>query len=166
MLIVLEGCDGSGKSTLVDLLKNLAHNPDDIEVIHATRETPNDMDWFMSVMDRARNHNIIMDRAFWGQFVYQKPSERKLGFNDLSKLECRLAADGGKLIYVYSPERVIARRLRLRNETPSLPIKSLLRRYKTMCEYAKCPVIFYNSHNGKCKPFETHKLKVVKEGKK
>lgn len=162
MLIVLEGCDGSGKSTLVDLLKSIARDPEDIEVIHATRETPNDIEWFSKIMDDAKTRNIIMDRAFWGQFVYQKPNERKLGFNDLSNLERRLAEEGGKLIYVYSPERVIARRLRLRNETPSLPIRSLLRRYKTMCEYAKCPVIFYNSHNGKCKIFESYK----KEGKK
>lgn len=157
MLIVLEGCDGSGKSTLVDLLKNLTRNPDEVEVIHATRETPNDMDWFMSIMDRAKTHDIIMDRAFWGQFVYQKPNERKLGFTDLSKLERRLADEGGKLIYVYSPERVINRRLRSRNEIPSLPVKSLLRKYKTMCKFAHCPVIWYNSHNGKCKLFEYYR---------
>ena len=157
MLIVLEGCDGSGKSTLVDLLKNLTINPDEVEVIHATRETPNDMDWFMSIMDRAKTHDIIMDRAFWGQFVYQKPNERKLGFTDLSKLERRLADEGGKLIYVYSPERVINRRLRSRNEIPSLPVKSLLRKYKTMCKFARCPVIWYNSHNGKCKIFEDYR---------
>ena len=162
MLIVLEGCDGSGKSTLVDLLKNLAHDPEEVEVIHATRETPNDLEWFMSIMNRAKNHNIIMDRAFWGQFVYQKPNERKLGFNDLSELERQLADNGGKLIYVYSPERVIARRLRNRNEIPSLPIKSLLRKYKTMCKYARCPVIWYNSHNGRCKIFEDYN----KEGNK
>lgn len=162
MLIVLEGCDGSGKSTLVDLLKSLSYEPENVEVIHATRETPNDMEWFMSIMDQAKDRNIIMDRAFWGQFVYQNPNERKLSFNDLSKLERRLADEGGKLIYVYSPERVITRRLRNRNEIPSLPVKSLLRKYKTMCKFAHCPVIWYNSHSGKCKIFEDYR----KEGKR
>lgn len=157
MLIVLEGCDGSGKSTLVELLKNLYYNPDEVEVIHATRETPNDMEWFMSIMDRARDRPVIMDRAFWGQFVYQRPEERKLGFSDLSTLEKRLAAEGGKLIYVYSPERVISRRLRKRNEVTSLPIRSLLRKYKNMCTYARCPVIWYNSHTGMCKIFEDYR---------
>ena len=161
MLIVLEGCDGSGKSSLANLLANLCYDPGMVEVIHATRETPNDMEWFMSIMDRAKDRTIIMDRAFWGQFVYQKPNERKLSFNDLSILERRLAEEG-KLIYVYSPERVITRRLRNRNEVPSLPIKSLLRKYKDMCQYARCPVIWYNSHNGRCKIFENYK----KEGKK
>lgn len=150
MLIVLEGCDGSGKSTLAELLAQLYN----AEVIHATRETPNDMPWFNRIMDEAKTRNIIMDRAFWGQFVYQKPLERKLGFADLSVLEKRLEAEGGKLIYVYSPERVITRRLRKRNEIPSLPVKSLLRKYKTMCRFARCPVIWYNSHTGLSKKFE------------
>ena len=117
MLIVLEGCDGSGKSTLVDLLKNLSYNPENVEVIHATRETPNDMEWFSKIMDRAKDHNVIMDRAFWGQFVYQNPKERKLGFNDLSKLERRLADEGGKLIYL--PDGcAIAMRSRLSRSNP------------------------------------------------
>ena len=153
MLIVLEGCDGSGKSSLADLLAQLYN----AEVIHATRETPNDMEWFSKIMDVARNRNIIMDRAFWGQFVYQKPNERKLSFNDLNSLEHRLAEEGGKLVYVYSPDRVITRRLNNRNEVPSLPVKSILRKYKDMCKYARCPVIWYNSHNGKCKIFEDYR---------
>ena len=153
MLIVLEGCDGSGKSSLADLLAQLYN----AEVIHATRETPNDMEWFSKIMDVARNRNIIMDRAFWGQFVYQKPNERKLSFSDLNSLEHRLAEEGGKLVYVYSPDRVITRRLNNRNEVPSLPVKSILRKYKDMCKYARCPVIWYNSHNGKCKIFEDYR---------
>lgn len=150
MLIVLEGCDGSGKSTLANLLAQLYG----AEIIHATRETPNDMEWFLSIMDKAKTHDIIMDRAFWGQFVYQRPYERKLGFGDLSYLEERLAADGGKLVYVYSPERVINRRLRNRGEIPSLPVNALLRKYKNMCKFARCPVIWYNSHTGVSKMFE------------
>ena len=100
MLIVLEGCDGSGKSTLVDLLKSLSYEPENVEVIHATRETPNDMEWFMSIMDQAKDRNIIMDRSFWGQFVYQEPDERKLSWEQLHELEHRLDQEDGKLIYV------------------------------------------------------------------
>lgn len=155
MLIVLEGCDGSGKSTLAELLVRLGGK--DAEIIHATRDTPNDMEWFSDIMNKAKYKNIIMDRAFWGQFVYQKPQERKLGFSDLSNLEKRLAEEGGKLIYVYSPERVIIRRLKKRGEIPSLPVKSLLRKYKTMCKFSRCPVIWYNSHTGVSKIFEYHR---------
>lgn len=153
MLIILEGCDGSGKSTLADLLAQLYN----AEVIHATRETPNDLAWFTCIMDKAKTRNIIMDRAFWGQFVYQRPEERHMGFSDLAALEKRLEAEGGKLIYVYSPERVIKRRLARRGEIPSLPISSLLRRYKSLCKFSRCPVIWYNSHTGVSKIFEYNK---------
>lgn len=152
MLIVLEGCDGSGKSSLAELLARLGY--DGAEIIHATRETPNTREWFEGIMDRAKTHNIIMDRAFWGQFVYQHPKDRQMGFVDLAALEKRLEADGGKLIYVYSPERVISRRLERRGEIPSLPIKTILRRYKSLCKFARCPVIWYNSHTGVSKIFE------------
>lgn len=156
MLIVLEGCDGSGKSTLVDLLSQLSGCKP--TVIHATRETPNDMDWFSEIIDRSVSENIIMDRAFWGQFVYQKPDERKLSYADLAQLENRLNEVGGKLFYVYSPERVIRHRLYKRSEVTSLPIRSILKKYKNLCIHARCPVIWYNTHTGVCKPFE-HKRK-------
>lgn len=150
MLIVLEGCDGSGKSSLAELLAQLYN----AKVIHATCETPNDMPWFNQIMDEAKTSNIIMDRAFWGQFVYQKPLERKLGFADLSVLEKRLEAEGGKLIYVYSPERIINRRLNKRSEVTSRPVRYILKKYKNLCIHANCPVIWYNSHTGLSKPFE------------
>ena len=150
MMIVLEGCDGSGKSTLSNLLAQLYN----AEVIHATRETPNDMEWFSSLMDEAQNRNIIMDRAFWGQFVYQKPFERHLTYADLRTLEKRLEAEDGKLIYVYSPERIINRRLNKRSEVTSAPVRYILRKYKNLCIHANCPVIWYNSHTGLSKPFE------------
>ena len=152
MLIVLEGCDGSGKSSLAELLVRLG-GPN-VEVIHATRETPNDMEWFSGILDKARTKNIIMDRAFWGQFVYQKPSERHLTFEQLKQLEERLRSEHGLLIYVYAPERVINRRLNRRSEIASLPVKTILRKYKSMCRHAQCPVIWYNSHTGLCKDFE------------
>ena len=57
MLIVLEGCDGSGKSTLAELLVQLGGK--DVEIIHATRDTPNDMEWFSDIMNKAKYKNIV-----------------------------------------------------------------------------------------------------------
>lgn len=147
MLIVLEGCDGCGKTTLAEFLSTVL----DAEIIHATRETPNDMAWFSSIMDEAKYKNIIMDRAFWGQFVYQKPHERHLTLAELGYLEDRLVADGGKLIYVYAPERIINRRLNKRSEVTALPVRSILKKYKSMCKFSHCPVIWHNSHTGALK---------------
>lgn len=143
-LIVLEGIDGSGKTTLANILSQVLN----AEVIHATRETPNDWDWFSGIMDKAKTKNIIMDRAFWGQFAYQKPSERALSFEQLHDLEHSLAVEGGKLIYVTANKEDIESRLASRSEKLSLPLEELIYHYRFLIELSKCPVIIYNTSNG------------------
>lgn len=145
MLIVLEGADGVGKTTLAQLL---AHTMD-AEIIHSTRETPNDWEFFSSIMDEAKTRNIIADRFFWGQFVYQTKAERHLTDAQLTSLERRLADEGGKLIYVYAPEQVIKDRLQARSEIPSLPVEILLNKFERMCIFAQCPTIKYDTYKGK-----------------
>lgn len=144
MLIVLEGADGVGKTTLAQLL---AHTMD-AEIIHSTRETPNDWEFFSSIMDEAKTRNIIADRFFWGQFVYQTKAERHLTDAQLTSLEKRLDDEGGKLIYVYAPEQVIKDRLQARSEIPSLPVEILLNRFERMCVFAQCPTIKYDTYKG------------------
>lgn len=145
MLVVLEGADGVGKTTLAQILSNVLN----AEVIHATRETPNDWKFFSGILDDAKTRNIIMDRAFWGQFVYQTPDERHLSYEQLDSLETRLQNEGGKLIYVCAPEDVIKARLDARSEIPSLPVETMLMHFGRMAYLAKCPVIKYDTYTGK-----------------
>lgn len=144
MMIVLEGVDGVGKTTLATLLSKTLN----AGIIHATRETPNDWAWFSELMDLARSHNVIMDRAFWGQFVYQDPEDRKLTFEQLHELEHRLHQEGGHLIYVTATDEDIKSRLGARQETLSLPLEVLKHRYAIQLSLADCPVITYNTSNG------------------
>ena len=113
MLIVLEGCDGSGKSTLAqDLAKIL-----DAEVIHCSAKTPNDKEFFESIIDSSRYRNIIADRFCYGQFVYQKEDERPLGdIHDLNRLELKMLDAGAKVILVVAPNDIIENRLAVRCE--------------------------------------------------
>ena len=144
MLIVLEGIDGAGKTTLASLLAE-THSAG---TIHATRETPNTWAWFNEIMDVAKDHNVIMDRAFWGQFVYQEPEERKLTNEQLHELEHRLSQEGGKLIYVTAADEDIHTRLGARAETLSLPLDTLKTRYSLLVDCAHCEVITYNTSTG------------------
>ena len=144
MLIVLEGIDGVGKTTLANLLSKV-YNAD---IIHATRETPNDWAWFNELMDLAKDRNIIMDRSFWGQFVYQEPDERKLSWEQLHELEHRLYQEDGKLIYVTANTSDILERLRGRAETLSRPLDLLKERYEAVILLSECPVIIYNTSTG------------------
>ena len=144
MMIVLEGIDGVGKTTLANLLSKTY----DAGIIHATRETPNDWAWFNELMDLAKDRNIIMDRSFWGQFVYQDPEERKLSWEQLHELEHRLEQEGGKLIYVTANTSDILERLKGRAEILSRPLELLKEHYEAVILLSECPVIIYNTSTG------------------
>lgn len=144
MIIVLEGVDGAGKTTLANILAKTYN----AGIIHATRETPNNWAWFNELMDVARDRNVIMDRSFWGQFVYQDPEERKLSWEQLHELEHRLEQEDGKLIYVTADDEDILKRLSDRAEDLSRPLKTLKARYETVILSAECQVIIYNTSTG------------------
>lgn len=147
MLIVLEGADGVGKTTVAALLSRIL----DADVIHATRETPNTFEWFHSIIREARDRNIIADRFFWGQFVYQSTGERKLSWEGLSDLERELNLSGGVMVYVTAPDEVVMTRLNSRGEQLSLPLDTLKARYEFMVCRTDIPVVQYNTHTGEVK---------------
>ena len=144
MIIILEGVDGVGKTTLAELLANI-HNA---EVVHATRETPNDWDYFFGILDSSYGRNIIADRSFWGQFAYQKKEERKLTREELHMLEGAVMRSGGVIIYVTANKEDIEARLASRGEVTSRPIKKLLKKYERLVSEAACKVITYNTSTG------------------
>jgi thymidylate kinase len=131
MLIVLEGCDGSGKTTVARHLKNILP---DAEIIHCTRETPNDMPFFIEILTAAKTRNIIADRFCYGQFVYQSEEERNLTERELSYLELHMIADGVRVIHVTAPVDEIEDRLTLRGEKPCMPVGELCDRYLDLFE--------------------------------
>lgn len=112
MLYVLEGCDGTGKTTLAKRLAPIL----DAEIVHCTAETPNDYEFFSQIINAAFGKNIIADRFCYGQFVYQNPEERKLSQEELFRLEADMLNVGVKLIYVYAGTNTIMDRLISRGE--------------------------------------------------
>lgn len=154
MLIVLEGPDGTGKTTLATLLTKVRA----AEIIHCTKETPNNWDYFSAILDEAKKRDIIVDRFFWGQFVYQSREERRITPEQLEKLERRLENEGGVLIYVCASEEDITARLNARKEIPLIPTKILLAKYAVMASLAKCSVIYYNTSTGEVKLHECDRI--------
>ena len=113
MLIVLEGCDGSGKTTLANKLSMMLG----AEIIHCTTDTPNTYMFFKSIIEMAQTKNIIADRFCYGQFVYQEPEDRKLTSAALYDLELSMLNTGARVIYVDATTAAITDRLANRNET-------------------------------------------------
>ena len=131
MLIILEGCDGAGKSTIARSLSQIL----DAEIIHCSSKTKNDFKFFFNLIEASKTRNIIADRFCYGQFVYQKPNERPLiDYHNLNTLEAELLRHGAKVIYVYAPTQEIEKRLNLRGEKliNGLTVEEICERFENL----------------------------------
>lgn len=113
MLFVLEGCDGTGKTTAAKKLAEVFN----AEIIHCTAQTPNTYEYFKEIIEEADKRNIVADRFCYGQFVYQNPSERPLdSYEALCSLEELMLRHGTLLILVTADTEEIEKRLEERGE--------------------------------------------------
>lgn len=131
MLIVLEGCDGSGKTTVANHLLNILPNA---EIVHCTTDTPNDWDFFSKLIEASKTRNIIADRFCYGQFVYQREEERHLTFKQLWDLEILMMMEGARVIHVAAPVDEIEDRLAMRGEKTKYSVPLLCDCYLNLFE--------------------------------
>lgn len=132
MLFVLEGCDGSGKTTVAQQLKNVL--PGGAEIVHCTTTTTNDFDFFKGLIEAAKYRHIIADRFCYGQFVYQDEENRNLSWKGLEMLETAMLEAGVKVIHVAAPVETIKARLQVRGENTTLPVEEICQRYMDLFE--------------------------------
>lgn len=103
MIIIIEGNDGTGKSTLAE---NLANSLTGYTIIHRTHLT--DMpksELAMIYRDLLLKHtNIILDRAWYSEMAYGPVfrGESCISIEDMHKLEELLHALGGFVVYCHS----------------------------------------------------------------
>lgn len=143
MLVILEGCDGTGKTTLAKFLAQVLN----AEIIHCTAKTPNTYIFFADIVEAARDRNIIADRFCYGQFVYQMEHERPLKEQQLRTLETYMLQQGVKLIHVKAPQSVVEACLAERGENTTIPVKDILERFETVLSNSILPVIEYNTNS-------------------
>lgn len=139
MLVILEGCDGVGKTTLAKALASIL----DAQVIHCNRTTPNNFNFFTDIIEAAKHKNIIADRFMYGQFVYQTPDQRELSTISLQSLEMQLLVNGAKVIYVHASTDVIEERLAQRGETTSLPVGEICQKFEQIFKTSMLPIMFW-----------------------
>lgn len=70
MRIILEGADGTGKTTLAKILANEFN----LDICHCTQHDPADYDFYEQSI---RKNNIIWDRHTIGELIYPKVFNRK-----------------------------------------------------------------------------------------
>ena len=145
MLIVLEGCDGTGKTSIAKLIQAVML---DAEIIHCTADTPNDFKFFSKLIDIGQYRNIILDRGMYGQFVYQSPEDRKLSHKQLRALELNMIRTGAKVVHVTAMKQTVEDRLNSRSEVPMHTVSVLLSRFDDLFEKSLMPVITVDTTNG------------------
>lgn len=157
MLIILEGCDATGKTTLANLLKPVLG----AEIVHCTTQTPNTYGFFSNLIYASREKNIIVDRFCYSQFAYQEEADRPLAmyklhpideperyvedsWEALRYLEMEMLRSDVKLIYCYTDAGVIAERMIVRGEDP-IAIDEILCGYRDLWKKTLIQPIWYKT---------------------
>lgn len=152
MLIILEGCDATGKTTFANMLAPLLN----AQIIHSTAETPNDYRYFEELLRASEYTNIIADRFCYSQFVYQDSEHRPLKlvsdeymmfkneWEVLHMLECQMLRYNTKVIYCYADPDVIAERMIARGENP-IAIDEILCGYRDLWKKTLIQPIWYKT---------------------
>lgn len=152
MLIILEGCDATGKTTLANMLAPLLN----AQIVHSTTETPNDYRYFEELLRASEYTNIIADRFCYSQFVYQDSEHRPLklvsdeymtfknGWEALHMLECQMLRYNTKVIYCYADAGVVAERMIARGEDP-VCIDEILCGYRDLWKKTLIQPIWYKT---------------------
>lgn len=94
MKIILEGCDGTGKTTLAKLLAEKYK----LDICHCTQSDPADFEFYKQT---ARKDNVVWDRHTIGELIYPSVFDRipKIGVED-ARLVTWYAREAGAKIFV------------------------------------------------------------------
>ena len=98
MKIILEGCDGTGKSTLAKLLADKYG----LDICHCTQNDPADYDFYLQT---ARKENIVWDRHSIGELIYPWVFGREAKTSpELVRLALMYAREAGTKIFILTTD--------------------------------------------------------------
>lgn len=124
MFIALEGCDGAGKSTLVDaIVREIQYRfpGEDIETLHYSQLKADPLDEYALKFEDYRprsGKHIICDRWAWGETIYGPlyRFESALSPAQFRWTEMYMKARGGTTWHVSADLETVQNRLRVRGE--------------------------------------------------
>lgn len=111
MKIILEGCDGTGKTTLAKILAQKYN----LDICHCTQADPADYNFYR---ETARKENVVWDRHTIGELIYPEVfgREPQIGTED-ARLVLAYAREAGAKIYVLTADiETIKSRIAYRGE--------------------------------------------------
>lgn len=111
MKIILEGCDGTGKTTLAKLLAEKYG----LDVCHCTQSDPADYEFYKQT---GRKDNVVWDRHTIGELIYPEVFGRKAQISpEDARLVIAYAREAGAKIFILTADiNEIKRRLMSRGK--------------------------------------------------
>ena len=139
MKIILEGCDGTGKTTLAKLLAEKYK----LDICHCTQSDPGDYEFYKQT---ARKDNVVWDRHTIGELIYPDVFDREPKItSEEARLVTFYAREAGAKIFVLTGDiSEIKRRLIERGTEDSRVIEKLAwidRRFRYFADMLDIPVI-------------------------
>lgn len=116
MKIILEGADGTGKTTLAKILSNKYG----MEIAHCTQHDAADYNFYRQTL---RKENVIWDRHTLGELIYPKVFDRRpqIGGEDARLVMHYAKQEGVKIFVLTCDEMILEQRLCERgNEHPKI----------------------------------------------
>lgn len=149
MNIVIEGCDGSGKSTIARFLC------EKLGMYYWHESSPRSKTEYEQMLAPG---GVVFDRFCLGQFIYNKKEDRKLTREELKDLlHSTFKQTNTLLIYVNCATSIILKRLLERGECPkdSVPeverwIKNIRGGYRQLLQEMEADYLEINGENGLC----------------
>lgn len=138
MKIVIEGCDGVGKTTVCKKLAEIYG----CDVIHFTAADPRDETFYYHTL---RKENAIFDRHCIGELAYSNVYERKLMTSAEEVKDIMRRMPDVHFFILYAPDDVIFKRIMSRDNDEDAKIIENIRyinsKYVTLAKELNIPMI-------------------------
>lgn len=165
-MLIIEGIDGVGKTTLVEYLQSFG-----MKKYHFDYDAKN-MDLlskYMKVLS-SDNTELVLDRSFISEMVYGPVirNKCKLSIEDYTKLLIAYKNTGAKIIYLTAPKEVLLKR---RNDEQSdygvitNHYEELNKKYDEIMKYSSkfIDVIAINTHEANIEQVRSQAKKLVRK---
>lgn len=114
MKVIIDGCDLTGKTTLIKKLKDY-YNNDDLSYLHFSYKDRTDYNFYNIMLDK---QNFIADRHFLDEIIYSEIFNRKCGLTseEYIKLINKCKKENIKIIILTVDNFTLLERLKKRGE--------------------------------------------------